>query len=428
MAGIDAVFDDFTFIHNGGTPANPTPAAAWVPEGTGPVRGMIFLCPGRGSDSRDWMSDEMKLRARALGFGLVGWKCTGEFNSGGDYQGVNEAECTTNLQNLLDLTADACGRPEVSNCPVAYYGHSKGGWVANTFTARVPSRSIAFFSDKSSTWIDPPISAAAKEVPGMFVIGSVDPTVDPDWAWGGFSTWRVDQQANSALTVEWGKGHSGAGFDFAFSYLAEAIKERYPEGQVPSTVPGNPLVLNPVDPDGVYLAEASQLDGTQMTQVLDTHLAPADKYTLPVENASWCPNYTTALVNNSYKYKDFGEVLTVTIEESPFIELGESVTVRVDYVSKNPIGITELLLYLDDDEDPVDIRYDVFMNGYATVTYTPDEPGVHTLAASLKGTLWAKGMYSQYDVLYVQPVPEPATLLIVGISGTLLLRRKKGIG
>lgn len=414
VPGTTAMFD-YGFVHNGGT--YTLPVESWVPEDAGTIRGMLFLCPASGTDFRGFINDSTKSVARSLGFGLVGWK-DGNFI----YQGANAVEATSNLEGLLNTTASMCGRPEVSNCPVAYYGASKGAWVANNFAAQTPSRSIAFLSDKGSSWMST-VSADAKKVPGMFVAGSNDTTVPPGTVWDGYNTWRNGQQANTALTVLWGAVHTTPiDLDFLASNLAEATKERYPAGQVPSATPNNPLVLNDVNPDHVYYANASQPGtGNAMTHDANRLVAPASEFTGTPELASWFSNRNSALVSNAYKYMENGNPLSVTINGMPFeslsfAELGDSVSMEISLVGVRPANIQSITAYLGNNE--IDITTDLLNNGSVTLPYTPGESGVHSLIAAMKclesGT---PNIYSNFDVLYVHAVPEPASLVLVITAG-----------
>lgn len=409
---------DFGFTHNGSTVTRP--ANVWVPDNVDTVRGMLLLCPGRGGNSSYWING-MKEQARSIGFGLIGWACTGGWVNGGDYQGATEQECATNIQGLLDNAARLSGQSEISNAPVAYYGFSKGGWIANTYAARVPERSLGFFSDKSSTWVTP-VTQAAKDVPGTFVIGSQDTVVTPSWAWGGFNTWRIGQLANVALTVDWDRGHSMASTDMIFASLAEAIEERYPDGQLPSTEPGNPLQLQTVDPSGVYLSQASTLYKSQMTKIYNTAVAPESEYASYEQYASWFPNQTSALVNNSHKYVTSGNPISITAD-SYSIELGEQIKLQIALgLSGLSPDQTIVKIYLEDEE--IDITESLLDDGLFEMFYRPTESGIRSFIVAMEFPV-VSNIYSDYDVVYVQPIPEPGTIATLGLSGLALLRRRK---
>jgi len=119
--------------------------SVWVPEGV-PLRGILWVLPGRGGDSRYSCSDAAwQGPARALGLGLIGLQ-----NSDGvQYAGTDLAQLSGNFNVALNGAAMAANRPEIANAPVAFYGFSWGGWNSNRFASAVPDRTLSYVNDKS---------------------------------------------------------------------------------------------------------------------------------------------------------------------------------------------------------------------------------------------------------------------------------------
>jgi len=86
--------------------------------------------------------------------------------------------------------------------------------------------------------------------------------------------------------------------DWRYAYIDEVIKARYPEGQLTSLTPGNPLQLVDVPQSSGWLVEPNAVEfGTEaVTQLEWPDIEPASGYAGNAQERSWLPSELMAMV------------------------------------------------------------------------------------------------------------------------------------
>lgn len=140
----EEVINYTAYFTSGSTTFPEKQLSVWVPQDV-PLRGMLWVLPGRGGDSRYNLSDpSWQEPARALGLGLIGL----DNNDGVQYAGSNLGEFVANFNAALNGAAGAANRPEIRNAPVAFYGFSWGGWNSTRYASALPNRVVCYVNDK----------------------------------------------------------------------------------------------------------------------------------------------------------------------------------------------------------------------------------------------------------------------------------------
>ena len=348
-----------------------------------------------------------------MGFGIVGAKDVLDVA----YWGGTTAEVQSNFQNMLDALASAASRQEVSNAPLFSFGHSKGAFAASMVAQGMPERTLGFFSDKTVGFANDDLGVAAS-VPGLSVAGEGDEYIPEEYARLAFDSWR-GQGAEVALAVE-GGGHNQTNSNLRFAFIDEVLKVRYPHGQVPSTTPGNPLALRPVDPSDGWLADSATLDGTQFTSPEWPEIAPVGEYSGDPTTASWLPSKTMALVYRAHVHEPVGANPT---------DLG----LFVVYDDIETLEYAAFVDFPDETYESIDVYHEDRFVGHLAyspttqrVPFMPRRLGNTTVTAVAKylydGETHYTSAYTTYNVTVLPDVvPEPvsAGLLLAGAVGTM---------
>ncbi len=396
---------------------------AWIPDGLDSVKGLMLALPGSGGDIRNITTNRTwQQRLPAMGFGIVGAKDVLDVA----YWGGTTAEVQSNFQNMLDALASAASRQEVSNAPLFSFGHSKGAFAASMVAQGMPERTLGFFSDKTIGFANDDLGVAAS-VPGLSVAGEGDEYSSEGYARLAFDSWR-GQGAEVALAVE-GGGHNQTNSNLRFAFIDEVLKVRYPHGQVPSTTPGNPLALRPVDPSDGWLADSATLDGTQFTSPEWPEIAPVGEYSGDPTTASWLPSKTMALVYRAHVHEPVGANPT---------DLG----LFVVYDDIETLEYAAFVDFPDETYESIDVYHEDRFVGHLAynpttqrVPFMPRRLGNTTVTAVAKylhnGETHYTSAYTTYNVTVLPDVvPEPvsAGLLLAGAVGLWIVRRRRVTG
>ncbi len=213
----------------------------YVPPGTAPLRGTLFLLSGTFGDTRnEVVLPEFQAVANFWRFAVVGVNGTYDFDPG---TGNPDAEMKLgDLIDKLDLIANTTGRPELRSAPVAFSGMSGGGFSASRSFLPWPERTIGVIAhnawDKLGATYSP-LTSLQREVPGLLMPGTADTTVNLFSIGPNINTSRQYGQTRSTMAVKWGIGHwynySEAYNGFAFYWFEQMMKAgRYPEGLAPT--------------------------------------------------------------------------------------------------------------------------------------------------------------------------------------------------
>ncbi len=430
-AQVDPTYDFTTSTTVGGAPV-PLEGRVWVPPGVDRLRGLLVQLPNMIGDARgkanlvDWQK-----AMGSLGFGIVGMNRVDDYGWGND-------ETAASVQTVLDAAAAASSHPELSNAPIVFAGRSNGAFKSSLLAAAIPSRAISFVSDKGGYGVG--LSEEARHVPGLFVGGSQDGTVSPHFVNDGFRTWR-GQNGQLAMSVDWGNGHGPTPIANVFSFISQTVKMRYPEGQMPSLIPGNPLAINRIETTDGWLGEAADFNHSPWPDYSLMspwpEIAPYGSYTGDVNSASWLPNEVMAMVYRAHNAVDSaGNTSPLRVgayHPAPpglpfplpdmigpgYILMGESIEMAVDLGSLDAASVQEILVY--DGSELIDVIEDPSQMN--TLIYTPESEGIHTVIAVVRYVEDAETLQtSWYSTVVVQPIPEPASLCVLMIGATAIVR------
>lgn len=398
--------------------------SAWMPDNV-PLKGVLYMPASGGGDTRYQVAHPLYQNfAESLGLALVGMKDRDGWP--GKFLGNTEAEIRSNVQLALDTAASGLGAPQISNAPLTFYGFSKGGWTDGVLAATMPERTMGFIADKCNTWVNS-ISDDAVYAPGLIVGGNRDTRAGTGAALKTFKVWRRSGGGQAGLAIDWSRGHSPTDFALQATFIAESMSVRYMEGQLPSTVPGNPMALNQVAFSDGWLVETSS-NGSVPMWIREPEVATYGDYTKTTSSASWMPTKTMAMVLRAQSAAD------ESTGRKP-VEISTSVWPQAsDYAYQT--GQTIDLTVTNDWLDLADVtgasiyHGDELIGSFATldasgvsVDYLLADRGVHTF--------WAEVTYLHEgtptvasDYFTVIAVPEPGSLSMLMLGGMALMRRR----
>ncbi len=267
-----------------------TPPAIDVPR----VRGVIFLYPGSGGDWRLRADDTVwQEAARSLGFALVG------AGSNAGYMSISEADAQSSLTAILAAAAAATGRAELINAPAVFTGFSLGGYVSTEMANHVRGRVITAVAQRGSSVLNSSQPAETRKVPVLFMPGSEDSNglTEPNVTSANFSNWRSND-GHAGYAVDWRTPHDtfvNQGWSMAWSWIAETLALRYPEGVLPGLDAGGTVALKPIPLETGWLGQRPYVTSTTgADRSAYVSIAPFASYSGTVGTASWLPNEAAA--------------------------------------------------------------------------------------------------------------------------------------
>ena len=352
----------------------------WAPDDVSRLKGVIIALPGLNHDSRIYARyDNWRQHAAAMGYAILGVHYTDA--PLGSYVGYGAEQVAGNMQSMLDRMADELDHPELSNAPIFVFGHSHGASQSAVVAQSFGERTLGFVSDKYADYLYHPLPPDFKEVPGVFQLGSDDGNVEPWIISEAFELWRSNE-AKVALGVDWA-GHDITTENYVFSIMDEVTKARYPEGELPSLTPGNPLVLNNIPPTDGWLVEVNDVDTITsiVTPIEWPEIVPASEFTGDPLTRSWVPTELMAKVlraDNSRPYN-------ISKNELRFPPPAQSSPGETQLeITVGTVGVSYDTLELYDENGLV-TQFGAG-SGFQTVTYTPTENGIYTFYAIMSYT------------------------------------------
>lgn len=209
----------------------------WYPSMAGTLKGAVILVPGSNDDGRS-LADDATWQAFALKhkLALVGCRFTDKAHDLPFIEEYAEASQGTGpaLLKALELLAIRSNQPELAETPLLLWGFSAGGQFNYEFVAWRPERVIAFVVNKGGVYYSALLSRSARNVPGIFFLGTKDLKVRRDAITGLFA---VNRRAGAlwALAEEPGAAHIvGRSMEVAKIFFEDALALRLP---AVSTVP-----------------------------------------------------------------------------------------------------------------------------------------------------------------------------------------------
>ena len=278
----------------------------------------------------------------------------------------------------LAALATACGHPELVHAPYAPIGLSNGGQMSYGFNALRPEKVIAFIANKGCCYNDRLPSEAALQTPGLLIAGELDTQVRRDSIRGLFN----DNRPRGALwswVEEENTGHARTDDEIVLPFMAEAIRLRYPSGELPSSTSG--VSLQAIDEENGWLADQSTWT-SGLTKVASYAEYVGDKST-----AGWLLNDNVAQLYRAFATYD--KPVSIQFPSSQLL-LGESlsanlpVTFNVQANTSAMQGWTKVELF-DYAEKIGEVLAGGLPSSSTTVPATLSAGGVHSLTALVTG-------------------------------------------
>lgn len=180
----------------------------WLPENAAPVKGIAVVLDGINVDGRH-LAGRVQWQTFARDHSLALVACyfkTDDLSLSSSYceaeHGGGQA-----LLSALEALGKSSNHPELSTAPIVIMGFSAGGQFSYSFACFSPTRVIAFCSNKGGIYTTP-VTAAAREIPGLFIAGANDTTRRPVIA--GFYNENRKRGARWCMAIEPNRGHETA--------------------------------------------------------------------------------------------------------------------------------------------------------------------------------------------------------------------------
>lgn len=407
-AASEGVAQEGVYDHTTGTRGT----RMWIPPGVETIKGILIYGNGAGGDQRDEIYTPWnQVFAYLHDFAVIGTSQWGNLSG---------TEINTWDAHLSALAA-ASGHPELVHAPWAPLGFSNGGQMSYEFNALRPEKTFAFVANKGCCYVHRLPSAAALKTPGILVAGELDTTVRRDSIRGLFN----DNRPRGALwswVEEEGKAHEGRADSLFLPFMAEAIRLRYPAGQVPTATSG--VQLLDVQPNEGWLADQSTWR-SGLTKVY-----PYDDYPGNTSTAGWLLNENVAFIYRAFSTYDRLAYLTfeVPFELPPGYQLEawvglarEPLTLKLDLSAIPDWTKVELFNYA---EPIMELTPSGLPKSLLMLQVPIPTDGIYGLSALVThgdGTISTTNPLA-YGAIFL-PVPEPSAWYLFAIGICLGWRR-----
>jgi dienelactone hydrolase len=146
----------------------------WLPDHAGPVRGVAVVLDGINVDGRH-LAGRVQWQNFARDHELALVACYFRTDDLSTLLTYSQAENGSGRALLAGLAAlgQASGHPEMEKVPLFLLGFSAGGQFSYSFACFCPERTAAFCSNKGGIYLTP-ATAAARDIPGLFIAGEKD--------------------------------------------------------------------------------------------------------------------------------------------------------------------------------------------------------------------------------------------------------------
>lgn len=149
----------------------------WIPDISGPLKGVVVLVPGSNGDGRPMADDEFwQAFAKRNTLAIVACRFTDKPHDQGfieEYVNVSKGSG----QALLDVIATFAAKsnhPELAVAPLLFWGMSAGGQFNYEFAAWKPERVIAYVVNKGGIYYSALVPAATRNIPALLFVGEKD--------------------------------------------------------------------------------------------------------------------------------------------------------------------------------------------------------------------------------------------------------------
>ncbi|HEX3357052.1 MAG TPA: hypothetical protein VHS31_08785 [Tepidisphaeraceae bacterium] len=408
----------------------PVQFRAYIPDGVDRIHGLVFNLPGTAKDTRNVTTNgSWQSILPGMGFGIVGLRDT-LGNTDVTYWGNTPAEGQANFQAVMDAVANATNHPEISNAPVVLDGLSKGAYAASYIALMVPDRTVGYVCDKGfgAAFVPNLDQTQLSKTVGLCIAGTADQTVFPALTDQAYVSARFDG-AHVGLAMDWNIAHADTDPKIRYAFIAQAIRARYPTGQVPSLTPGQPLQLvsNISNP---WLGQVNQLnladDYVSSTYIPITWpkiAALSDTQSgLDPSADSWLPTKAMAMVYQAQNQGTFNSTtrplqLSVLNAVNTSVNNGQAIDLGITLT-----GLTSNHIELYHNEDLIAVFNQ--STGTQQFLYTPTENGLQTFEAIATYSVNGVDSFTSDFAVVGVSLPEPALALSVMAVGMMLGRRR----
>lgn len=352
------------------------------------IKGVVFLYPGSSGDWRFRVKDPIWQDAvRSLGFALIGADTYGYTAIGS-----SSSAAAFTLDNILSAAASVSGHPELVNVPIVSMGTSLGGFSSTKWAYYLPARVIAIAGQRGANSFSTAASGEQLNVHTLIIPGSIDTNLstNPPSLRNYYNYWRTSTiDGRAAWSVDWMAEHDTFGknqtWALSWSWVAESIALRYPANTIPSTTPGNPIVLNSVPLSSGWLGQQSFATSTTGADRSSfCFIMPYSQYSGDKAVVSWLPNETLARVYQACNSFDGVKTRTVIPLQGPLAIVGDAAPLAtvpnqtdIPQMATWPVGSTITIAV--DPREFDDVRSIVSMQYYdgSTLLATQIAPGAN---------------------------------------------------
>lgn len=376
----------------------------WIPPGLETIRGIFIYGNGAGGDSRDEVNLPWnRVFAYNQGFAMIATSMWGNL-SGSE---INIWD--SHLSGLAALS----GHPELVYAPWAPIGFSNGGQMSYGFNALRPDKTIAFVTNKGCCYNIPLPSVAALTTPGILIAGELDTILRRNNIKALFDNNRPRGALWSWVEQE-GEAHSGRADAIILPFIAEAIRLRYPAGQLPSATQG--VTLNSLIESSGWLSDQSTWK-SGLTEIEAYEDYPDDR-----REAGWLLNERMAFVYRAFSTYDRDTTLSFDLDfpfklEAWFGRAPEPLTLTLDLTAAT--NWTHFTLY-NYSQPVLQLNRDSVIESLLTLSVPIPRGGSYAFSALITHD---DGHISTTNSLayYAVAIPEPGGLIIVGVVALLLM-------
>jgi hypothetical protein len=266
------------------------------------------------------------------------------------------------------------------------------------FNALRPEKVIAFITNKGCCYNNRLPSEAALRTPGLLIAGELDTQVRRDSIRGLFN----DNRPRGALwswVEEENTGHARTDDEIVLPFMAEAIRLRYPSGELPSATAG--VSLNALNEEDGWLADQS----TWMSGLVK--VASYDEYVGDKSKAGWLLNDNMAQLYRAFASYD--KPVSIQFPSAPLL-LGESLSAGLPLalnVRVNTSGMvdwTKVELF-DHAQEIGEVLASGVPASTAIVPATLSAGGLHALTALVTGADGSTVRTTNIVTVLTAPVP-----------------------
>jgi pimeloyl-ACP methyl ester carboxylesterase len=264
----------------------------WIPEGDGPLNGVLVLIPGRHGDGRG-MAEQASWQdvAKDVRFAILACQFSG--GDTGHYQSDPDGTLCKAINETVEKLGAENGHPELKEVPLAFWGTSAGSNVSSRYCNYYPERVAAFASSKGTWGPGGEMPNGKDEIPMLFAIGKTDKA---EWVETSLKSVEAGREGKTpwTLALHPNEGHGvGNSMSVVYPFLKAAIRLRLGLApDAPATGLPPKTRLEKIDVKDGWLGDVETLE-----------IAAYDTFPGKKRKAVWLPDEATAKAWQAYLKK-----------------------------------------------------------------------------------------------------------------------------